>query len=167
MADELVAIFSDPDAAATALRGLDAAGVRGVRVVSPAPYPAVHLTGQPGPWRLLGPVALAGGLAGLGSATALQVVTSRSLGIIVGGKPIIAWPAFAVVMFELTMLFAGIFTFSAMVLLSALARRRISLSARRQMATERIVVIVPADQAGEANDELIRTALKEAVEVLR
>jgi hypothetical protein len=165
MPDELVAVFAEPDAAALALRGLADAGVSGVRVVSPAPYPVVHQTGQPGPWRFLGTIALIGGLTGLASATALQVVTSRSLNIIVGGKPVIAWPAFGVVMFELTMLFAGIFNFSALVLLSALARRQVSSRARGQVDTERIVVVVPGDQAAGPRQAAIRSALAGAVEM--
>jgi hypothetical protein len=165
MPEELVAIFGDPDAAARALRALAAAGVDDVRVVSPAPYPAVHLTGRPGPWRFLGVIALVGGLIGLGSATALQVLTSRSLNIIVGGKPVIAWPAFGVVMFELTLLFAGSFNFSALVLLSALARRRVSAGARAQVDTERIVVVIPGGAAGGPRQAAIRTALAGAVKV--
>jgi hypothetical protein len=160
-----VAIFADPDTAASALRGLRAAGVEGVRIVSPAPYPAVHLTGSPGPWRRLPTIALVGGLTGLGSAVALQVITSQSLGIIVGGKPIVAWPAFGVVMFELTMLFAGIFNFSALIALSFLARREVPARARRQVDTERIVVLVPAAQASGARGAIVRASLKGAMEV--
>ncbi len=165
MPDDLVAVFTDPDLAAAALGRLGAAGVAGVRVVSPAPYPAVHLTGQPGPWRYLGTIALVGGLTGLGAATALQVMTSRSLNIIVGGKPIVSWPAFGVVMFELTMLFAGVFNFSALVLLSAVARRKVPAAARRLVDTERIVLVVPVEQARGATEATIRAALQDAVEV--
>ncbi len=165
MPDDLVAVFSDPDAAAAALRQLGAASIHGVRVISPAPYPAVHLTGQPGPWRYLGSIALVGGLTGLAAATALQVVTSRSLNIIVGGKPIVAWPAFGVVMFELTMLFAGIFNFSALVLLSAVARRKVPAAARRLADSERIVVLVPAARLRGGAEATVRAALKHAVEV--
>ena len=165
MPDDLVAVFTDPDLAAAALGRLGAAGVAGVRVVSPAPYPAVHLTGQPGPWRYLGTIALVGGLTGLGTATALQVMTSRSLNIIVGGKPIVSWPAFGVVMFELTMLFAGVFNFSALVLLSAVARRKVPAAARRLVDTERIVLVVPVEQARGATEATIRAALQDAVEV--
>ena len=39
MPDELVAVFADPDAAASALRALRDAGVPGVRVVEPGPLP--------------------------------------------------------------------------------------------------------------------------------
>jgi hypothetical protein len=165
MPEDLVAIFSDPDAAARALHGLRAAGVAGARVVSPAPYPAIHLTGSPGPWRFLPTIALIGGLTGLGSATALQVVTSRSLGIIVGGKPNISWPAFGVVMFELTMLFAGVFNFTALIALSYLSRRQVPDRARRQVDTERIVVLVPAASVAGERAALVRAALRDAVEV--
>ena len=113
----------------------------------------------------LGTIALVGGLTGLGSATALQVMTSRSLDIIVGGKPIVSWPAFGVVMFELTMLFAGIFNFTALVAALALARRRVSAAARGQVDTERIVVVVPGGQAAGRRQRGHPGALKDAVEV--
>jgi hypothetical protein len=165
MPDDLVAVFTDPDQAAAALVRLNAMDVAGVRVISPAPYPAVHLTGRPGPWRYLGTIALVGGLTGLGAATALQVITSRSLNIIVGGKPVVAWPAFGVVMFELTMLFAGVFNFTALVVLCALARRKVPAAARRLVDTERIVVVVPASQARGAAEAKVRAALQDAMEV--
>jgi hypothetical protein len=63
------------------------------------------------------------------------------------------------------MLFAGIFNFSALVLLAALARRRVSARARGQVDTERIVVVVPGVEAGGTCQALIRTALSGAVEV--
>ena len=46
----------------------------------------------------------------------------------VGGKPILAWTAFGVIMFELTMLFAGVANFLALVLLSAATRRGVALA---------------------------------------
>ena len=93
MADALIAIFADPDAASRALAALRDGGVTTARVASPAPFPVVQQTGHPGPWRVLGWIALVGGIAGLASATALQVITSRSLDQIVGGKPVVSWTA--------------------------------------------------------------------------
>jgi len=159
MAEPLVATFADPDAAARALTALQEAQVRGVRVVSPAPFPAVHLTGRPGAWRLLGKVALLGGLTGLAGGAALQAVTSESLGLVVGGKPILAWPAFGVIMFELTMLFAGASTFAALVIMSALARRRVAAAARRRMDSEHLVVVVPAAELDGPRGAAVRRAL--------
>lgn len=91
----------------------------------------------------LGPIALGGALTGLAAATALQVVTSEHLGLVVGGKPIVAWPAFGVIMFELTMLFGGVATFASLAVLSALARRGVPARARQAVGSEEVVVVVP------------------------
>jgi Protein of unknown function (DUF3341) len=167
MPEPLVAVFTDPDAAARALRTLERAQVRGTRVVSPAPFPAVHLTGLPGPWRVLGKVALFGGLTGLACAAALQAVTSENLGLIVGGKPILAWPAFGVIMFELTMLFAGASNFVALVVLGAMARRRMPRRALEQVDSEHIVVVVPGEALDGERGAAVKQALAGAVTEVR
>jgi hypothetical protein len=164
--EDLVAVFHDPDAASRALAALEGQGLTGARVASPAAFPAVNQTGHPGPWRALGWIALVGALTGLGSAIALQVATSRSMGLIVGGKPVLSWTAFGIVMFELTMLFGGIFNFTALVLLSALTRRRVSRRARAAVDSERIVVVVPAGDGSEERRAAVRRALGDGAEVL-
>lgn len=165
MREELVAVFADPDAAARALGRLRDGGVTTARIASPAPYPAVHQTGQPGPWRVLGWIALVGGIVGLACAIALEVTTSRSLDQIVGGKPVVSWTAFGVVMFEMTMLLAGISTLVSLVVLAAIARRGVARRARDAVSSERIAVVVPiaGDDAQRAS---IASQLGEAVEVL-
>jgi Protein of unknown function (DUF3341) len=166
MPEPLVALFDDPDRAERALALLQGQGVIGAQVASPAPYPVVNQTGHPGPWRALGWVATIGGLTGLACAAALQVFTSQHLGLVVGGKPIVAWPAFGVVMFELTMLFAGAANFTALVIFSALARRRVARSARDLVGTDRIVVVVPEGAVPPGRREALRSALAAlAVEV--
>jgi hypothetical protein len=159
MAEPLVTVFTDPDAAAHALRALRQAEVTGAQIASPAPFPAVHLTGRPGPWPVLSKVALLGGVTGLACAALLQAITSRSLGLVVGGKPILSWPAFGVIMFELTMLFAGGANFLALVILAAIARRRMPAQARAEMNSERIVVLVPADQLDGERGKAVHRAL--------
>ena len=165
MREELVALFADPDSAALALRALQEDQVTTARVVSSAPFPAVHQTGRPGPWRALGWLGLVGGLTGLSCAMALEVATSRSMDLIVGGKPIVSWTAFGVVMFELTMLFAGLTNFTALVILSAVTRRTVSRRARRGVTTDRLVVVVPLEGCSEAREAAIRRSLSGAVEV--
>jgi hypothetical protein len=164
--DDIVAVFDDPDLASDALTALRAQGVTGARVASPAPYPAVNQTGHPGPWRTLGWIALVGALTGLGCAIALEVATSRSMGLIVGGKPVVSWTAFGVVMFELTMLFGGLTNFTALVVLSALTRRQVARRARAEVGTERIVVVVPVGSRSEDQRAGVRSALARGVEVL-
>jgi hypothetical protein len=157
--EDLIAVFADPDGASRALDALLGQGVSGARVASPAAFPVVNHTGQPGPWRALGWIALVGALTGLSCAIALEVATSRSMGLIVGGKPVVSWTAFGVVMFELTMLFGGLTNFAALVFLSALSRRRIARRARAEVASERIVVIVPLAGASAERRAAIRLAL--------
>ncbi len=160
---ELVAIYSDPDAAMKAVEALRAQGVPEARLSSPAGYPVVHAVDQGTDSRAQGGIALFGGLTGLSTAIALQVVTSRELNIIVGGKPIVSWPAFGVIMFELTMLFAGASNFLALLVLGALARRRVSKAARDQVNSERIVVIVPTGGLAPALQAVARTVLGAAL----
>lgn len=162
----LTAVFDDPDAASQALAALKAQGVTTARVASPAAFPVVNQTGHPGPWRALGWIALVGALTGLGCAIALQVATSRSMGLIVGGKPVVSWTAFGVVMFELTMLFGGIANFTALVLLSAFTRRQIARRARAEVDSERIVVTVPVEGWSEDRRADARRVLSAAVEVV-
>jgi Protein of unknown function (DUF3341) len=161
MPEPVVTIFEDPDAAERALRRLQKAEVTDARVVSPVPFPVVHLTGRPGPWPVLGKVALAGAFTGLTTAALLQALTSRSLGLVVGGKPILAWPAFGVIMFELTMLFAGVANFLALVLLSAATRRGVALAARAATSSERIAVVVPGERLEGPRAAAVRGALEE------
>lgn len=139
-----IAVYDDPDRAAAALQSLAGLGVEGVRVASPAAYPAVHLTGRPGPWRLMGWLALVGGIVGLLTAVGLEVGTSLANPVDVGGKPVVAWIPYGVVMFELTMLGAGVTNFLALVVLAFTSRRRVPKAVRQAVASDRLAVVVPA-----------------------
>jgi len=166
MSDELIAVFGDPDTASHALTALVREGVTRARIASPAPFPIVEETGRPGPWRVLGWVALVAGLTGLACAMALEVVTSKSMGQIVGGKPVISWTAFGVVMFEMTMLFAGIATFIATIVLAAIVRHQVARRARDAVTSDRIVVTIPLDGANADRREAITRCVSTATEVL-
>jgi hypothetical protein len=163
MADELIASYADPDGAMRAVQALRDQGVSNARVSSPAGFPVVEAADHRGDSHIQGWVALLGGLVGLGCAMGLQVATSKSLGLIVGGKPIVAWTAFGVIMFELTMLFAGASNFVALIVLAALARRRISRSVRERLSSERVMVVVPLEELAPKLREIARTVLRDAV----
>jgi len=155
-----IAVYDDPDRAAVALQTLADLGVPGVRVVSPAAYPVVHQTGHPGPWRLLGWIALIGGLLGLACAIALEVGTSVAHPMNVGSKPVVAWIPYGVVMFELTMLGVGASNFVALVVLAIVARHRVPKAARRAVASDRLAIVVPA---GGDRGDAVRAALAGAI----
>ncbi len=162
MREDLVGIYPDAGAALRALHALRGEDVTTAQTASPAPLP-VHGDSHPEGSGPLGWIALCGALTGLGCAMALEVATSDSLGLVVGGKPMVSWMAFGVVMFELTMLFAGIANFVAMVALCAVARRRVSRSVRERSGGDRIVVGVPAGHLGELRRAAIRECLRSPV----
>jgi hypothetical protein len=166
MPESVTALFADPERAEQAIRDLHAIGIEGVRLASPAPYPAVHRAHRPGTERYLGWLVLAGAGAGLALAIALQVHASLVHPFIVGGKPVLAWQAFAIVGFELTMFGAGLTNFVALAVLGALARRRVPHRAREAVASDRLVLVVPLDGRAPEAEDAIRRALAGAEEQL-
>lgn len=93
------------------------------------PYPIHGLDAAQGLKRSPIPfVTLGAGLTGFACAFLLQYWTSAiDWPLNVGGKPLNSWPAFVPIMFELTVLFAGLATVGAMLLFNGLPniKRRI------------------------------------------
>jgi hypothetical protein len=166
MSSRLIAVFGDSVATDRAVRALEDLGVAGVRVASPAPFAFLHRVHRRGAERFLGWLVLAGALVGLATAIALQVGTTLVHPFIVGGKPILAWPAFGVVMFELTLLGAGVTNFLAFALLGAWGRFSFPAAARKVVAGDRFAVLVPAEAATIEQEPAIRQALAEALEIV-
>ena len=158
MTDDLLGVYPDAPSALRALEALRGEDVSTAQITSPAPLP-FHAPDLHDRSAMLAPIALCGALTGLGAAMAVQVATSDSLGLVVGGKPIVSWMAFAVVMFELTMLFVGAANFVALVVLCAVARRHASATGRDKVESGHIVVVVPGARLAEGRRAAIRTAL--------
>ena len=94
--------FAEPADAARAARRLRERGFE-VRASMPAPFPdVVAALGRPrSPIQY---VTFPGALVGLLGGIALTAGTSLSWRLVTGGKPIVSWPPFVVVIFELTVL---------------------------------------------------------------
>ena len=106
---ELTGIFDDRRVLAAAIRSLRTAGVSDVTVVSPIPCPEIEgELGYPeSPVRIF---TLCGGIVGVAIGLALTIGASLQYPMITGGKPIVSLPAFFVIAFELTILFAALAT---------------------------------------------------------
>jgi Protein of unknown function (DUF3341) len=104
---EIVGSFADESECAGCIERLRSAKPIGVRVFSPIPSHHIeHAIGKPkSPVRVF---VLTGGILGVISALALTIGTSREWNLVVGGKPIVSWPPFIVIIFELMVLFGGI-----------------------------------------------------------
>jgi hypothetical protein len=109
----VVAIFADAGRAAAAIRALRAARLQ-VRAAMPVPFPEV-LAALDGPPSRLGWAALGGAVAGAATGALLTAGTSLAWPLATGGKAIVAVPPFAIVSFEVAVLFAALATLAALV----------------------------------------------------
>ena len=103
---ELVGSFAAEEECVHAVQALKRDGIA-FRVFSP--IPSEHLLHAIG--RSLSPVrafVLMGGIAGVLTGLAVTVGTSWEWNLVSGGKPVVSWPPFIIIMFELMILFGGL-----------------------------------------------------------
>jgi hypothetical protein len=117
------------------------------------PYPVHGLEAAQGLRRSPIPyVTFVAGLTGCSVGFLLQYWTSAvDWPLIVGGKPLNSWPAFVPIMFELTVLFAGLATAGAMLLFNGLpnTRRRIFDTS---LTRDRFALVIEAPVAAEEEE---------------
>jgi hypothetical protein len=117
----ILAEFETPEALMNAAREARAAGYRNLDAFTPFPLPELTmiLRLRDDRVRWLG---LFGGLFGGALALAMQIFTNFDYPINVGGRPLYALSAFAVIAFELTILFAALMPAIGMLVLNGLPR---------------------------------------------
>ena len=97
-------------------------------------------------------VTFAAGLTGFITACALQGWTSViDWPLIVGGKPFWSWPAYVPIMFELTVLFAGLSTVGAMFLINGLPNQRRKVF-DPSLTRDRFAIVIEAPQKRHVHD---------------
>ena len=97
-----MAYFDAPEKLLEAIKALKGAGYRHIEALTPNPVEGIEeVLGGNGriPW-----VAFALGVLGAGLGLFLQVYTTLDYPMNAGGKPLLGWPAFIPVTFELTIL---------------------------------------------------------------
>ena len=125
MADErlygVLAEFETPEALVEAARQARREGYRDLDAFTPFPVEelteVLRLRDRRVPW-----LGLFGACFGAALALAMQLFTNFDYPINVGGRPLYAWSAFAVVTFELTVLFAALTPAFGMLALNGLPR---------------------------------------------
>jgi len=146
-ADEgVLATFADPTSAARAVSALRAAGHADVRAAMPAPFPEV-VAALGKPRSPIGYFTLPGALVGLLCGVALTVGTSVAWPLVTGGKPIVSWPPFVIVIFEVTVLVGSLVNLAAVALGSWHGGRARVFPAHERFDSDRIGVYVPAGTA--------------------
>src|SRR3954454_15818961 len=117
----LLAEFETPEALVEAARETRAKGYRNLDAFTPFPVPELYSVLRLRDDRVLW-LGLFGGIFGFAVALGMQLFTNFDYPINVGGRPLYALSAFAVVAFELTVLFAAGFTAIGMLALNGLPR---------------------------------------------
>src|ERR1700731_2403123 len=105
---EIISSFSDETHAAHAIENLRAAQVADFHTFSPIPSHKIeHAIGKkksPVRW-----IVLMGGISGILTGLAITIGTTYEWRLNAGGKPLLSWPPFIIICFELMVLLGGIF----------------------------------------------------------
>ena len=145
----LLAEFGTADALLGAAKRARAAGYRRLDAFSPYPVEGMAEVLKLGD-RKIGWLAFLGGICGIALALGTQIFVNRDYPIEVGGRPLIALPAFFVVDFELMILFAVLFAILGMFVLNRLPKLHHPLfgTPRFSLASDdRFFLLVEAEDA--------------------
>ncbi len=143
-----LAVFAEVTRAAGAVRALRAAGHVDVRVASPAPFPALtEALGRPR--SKLDSVTLSGAALGTAAGFALCIGTALAWPLVTGGKPIVSFPPFVIIAFEISVLIGACVNLAALVVAAGRGRHRRAVPYDPRFSADRIgVFVVGGDLAG-------------------
>jgi hypothetical protein len=141
MADTQIRVFDTRREAVAALHELQREGVpnSSITVMSSEP---LHLEALHPPKSRIAGFAIAGGLLGAAFAILLTVLTSRRVGLVTGGMPIVSPWAFGIVVFELTALGAILTALGRMIFEARLLRRRPLTGHEDAVANGKVVIAI-------------------------
>jgi hypothetical protein len=145
MADTQIRVFDTRREAVVALHELQREGVpsSSITVMSSEP---LHLEALHPPKTRIAGFSIGGGLLGAAFAILLTVLTSRRVGLVTGGMPIVSPWAFGIVVFELTALGAILAALGRMIVEARLLRRRPLTGHEGAVANGKIVVIIASSE---------------------
>ena len=156
--------FEQIDVACDTIRALRAKGRKDITVFYSHPNHELEEAAghENSPVRMF---TLVGGLTGVTAAFSMQIWMNQNWPLVVGGKSIVAIPAFVVIGFELTVLVAALSTLAGVFLLSAVFRHK-GVKYDPRFSDDRIGIFIPAtgDQVSAA-ERMFREAGAVAVEV--
>jgi len=156
----VAAEFEDPGRLVEAARAVHEVGYRKVEAYTPYPIEELEEILEGGRERRLPALVLAGGILGTLTAWGMQFyIATIDYPINVGGRPLNSWPAFIVIMFELTILFASLTAFFGALLLCGLPlphHPMFNLPRFRQATQNRFFLCVEAADPRFDADEVAR-----------
>lgn len=151
---EIIASFTDEHGCAHCIEKLREVKPPFMRVFSPIPSHHIeHAIGKPK--SRVRAVVLTAGILGIASAIALTVGTSWEWNLVVGGKPIVSWPPFIIIMFELMVLFGGISAVLSFLVNARVPAFEIERGYSSRFSEDRFGVVVRCDENQSARIESI------------
>jgi hypothetical protein len=161
----IVSSFADDAQCAKAIEELRAAKVGEFSTFSPIPSHkiehAIGLKKSPVRW-----IVLIGGISGVLTGLAVTIGTTYEWRLNAGGKPLLSWPPFIIICFELMVLLGGIFGFLGVLGLSGIPATEIAPGYDGRFGEDRFGIVVRCDEAEAAR---VESMMKEsgAEEVVR
>ena len=161
----IISSFADEAQCAKAIEELRAAKVGEFNTFSPIPSHriehAIGKTKSPVRW-----IVLTGGISGILTGLAITIGTTYEWRLNAGGKPLLSWPPFIIICFELMVLLGGIFGFLGVLGLSGIPATEIAPGYDGRFGEDRFGIVVRCDEAEAAR---VESMMKEsgAQEVVR
>ncbi len=154
----IVSAFADDADCAHAIDALRGAKIGDFNTFSPIPSHKIeHALGRsrsPTRW-----VSLTGGITGVLTGLAVTIGTTYEWRLNAGGKPLLSWPPFIIICFELMILLGGIFGLAGFMLFSGLPVTERTPGYNPRFGADRFGLVVRCDE-GEAGR--IESILKES-----
>jgi hypothetical protein len=161
----IISSFVDDERCAQAIEELREARVGDFETFSPIPSHRIeHAIGKKkSPVRWL---VLAGGISGVLTGLAITIGTTYEWRLNAGGKPLLSWPPFIIICFELMVLLGGISGFLGTLALSGVPTTELEPGYEGRFGEDRFGIVVRCD---EAEAPRVESMLKEsgAEEVVR
>jgi hypothetical protein len=104
---EIIGAFTEDRLCAHGIRALRAAKLTDLRAFAPFPSHLIEDAFER-PKSRVRAFVLTGGITGVITGLALTIGTSMEWNLVAGGKPIISWPPYIIICFELMILFGGL-----------------------------------------------------------
>jgi len=150
----IISSFADETRCARAIEELRAAKVGDFNTFSPIPSHKIeHAIGKsksPVRW-----MVLTGGISGILTGLAVTIGTTYEWRLNAGGKPLLSWPPFIIICFELMVLLGGIFGFLGVLGLSGIPATEIAPGYDGRFGEDRFGIVVRCDEGEAARVESI------------
>ncbi|MDO8433409.1 MAG: DUF3341 domain-containing protein [Candidatus Binatus sp.] len=154
----VIGSFTDDELCAHAIEALRDASIMDFSTFSPIPSHRIeHALGRsrsPVRW-----IALAGGILGVLAGLAITIGTTYEWRLNAGGRPLLSWPPFIVITFEMMILLGGIFSFFGVLFLAGLPALEANRGYRARFSADRFGLVVRCDDGQSAR---VESMLKEA-----